>query len=447
MTAAEATARRAVLRVRPERVGSTRWVVACLSLSLLSLAAFGVALTVLSGPDGLPLSLASLAALHLFTLGFLVPVALAAATQLAAALFLPAAERRSGRLLVLVWAAGVGVALGFARLGPILPAAGAALLAAAMGTVAAIARRLGRGAPATLSLRLGMLGGLAGLALTLVAGLVAALALVGALPLTPPVGLHVSLAGSAAFVPLVLAVSTQVFPMFARCPPAPTAALRSGPALASLVGATALCLGVATHLRPAVDAGAAIEAAAVAVWFAVQERQYRRRQGPRRDPAAWGARLAAAVLVLGAGLGVAHLALGLGGEGTTPAALSLVLLGGVGGSVVAYLRRILPFSVWHGLHQRLGRAWTLPRLDALRPGLAVEVLPVLWACATVLVAWSLTGIGAGPVAHVVRGHAYWPLAAAALLGALELGWAPAVGIGVLLRARSAGHGPGGPTTA
>ena len=432
-----ATVRRAVLPVRPDRVGSVGWALSGLSLSLLSLTALGGGLFALGGLPVPIATLPALAALHLLTVGFLLPVALSAMTQLSAALFAATPDRTGGRLLPVVWASGLGVAAGFLRPGPVLPIAGTALVAASLVTVASAARRA-LGAPAaSADLRLAMLGGLGGLLLTLLAGVVTALAFTGAIPLPPPVGLHVALAASAAYVPLLLAVSTQLFPMFARCPPASTPTARIGPVAASVAGAAILCLGAAARERAAVVAGVAVSACAVTVWLVLQERMYRRRHGESRDPAAWAARVSAAMLVLAAWLALVHVAAGMGGAGWIPAAIVLALAGGVGGSVVAYLRRILPFTVWNALHQRLGRGHALPTLDALRPAVPLEVLPLLWAFGSAMAAWSLAAPAAGPMGRALDAHAFWPLGCAALLAALELGWAPAAGARVFWRARRA----------
>ena len=424
--------RTAVLPPRPDRLpASGLWMALTLTLAVLSLLSFGTILLALPPEEGfVPFPLA-LAALHLYTLGFLVPVLLTAVSLLSASLFLQDVPRLDPGILFLpvVWLGGVGVALGFVLFLGFLPWAGTLLTVASLTVAGSAAFRIRAGLAPTRELGLGIGLGLVGLLATLVVGVVMALGYTGAEPWPPPLLLHLALAAGAAFVPMLMAVSQQVFPMFAHCPPAPRPLHRMGPALWEATGTALLVLGVLTGRAVLRDVGAIAIALALAVWLIIQERMYAHRHGKTHDPAAWGARIGALSLVLGAWLSTAGL-LGtvsggrVAGSGSwVGAGIALVLLGGIGGSVVAYVRRILPFVIWNLLFRRFGRADFLPKLDRLRPRLPVEILPVAWALGSAVVAFSMGAVH--PQAIWERwgdAHNTWLLAAAIWLAGIELLW-------------------------
>jgi hypothetical protein len=416
--------RTAPLPVRPDRTPTGAWAALALTLALAGLAAFAGTLAAWGGVAAWQPSPLALATLHLFVLAFLVPVALAALSQLGPALFAraPTAAAWTAPAPTVAWLGGVAVAFGLARPGPVLMVGGALVTLAILGLVGDSVRRLGATARSQPDLALGMLAGATGLLATLVAGALAALGYSGLGP-APPVGVHLALATAAAFVPLLLATSQQLFAMFARCPPLPRPLERLGPAALAWVGAVTLAVAAALAADGLAVVGAGLSAVAVSAWAVLQEGAYRRRQGRERDPAAWGARLAAAVLAVGAWLGTAGLAAGDRGE--IAAAVALALVGGIGGSIVAYLRRILPFTLWYLLFRRFGRAVFVPRLDGLRLHLPARLLPVSWALGAAIAAWEAGGFGpAGGTWGLVRAYGLWVLAAAALLAVAELGYGP-----------------------
>ena len=425
--------RRAILPVRPERAPRGLGVVLTLSLSATSLLALAALVALRGGPSPWQPTPAALTALHLLTLGFLAPVALAAATQLSAAVASPAAAMRSSWLLPLAWAGGVGVAAGLAHPGPLIAAGGATVALVALIVCAEVAARAFARPRSSLDLRVGMALGLCGLLATLAAGLVTGLRYAGLAPGAPPLALHLVLAAAAAFVPLLLAVSGQLFPMFARCPPLPTVSQRLGPVLLAAAGALAAAWGAGASSAALVLAGALASATAVSVRLVGLERAYRRRRGTARDPAAWAARWASAMLAAGAWGTVVALAGGPRLDGLLAAAVALVLVGGVAGSVVAYLRRVLPFALWNLLLRRFGHAPFLPKLDGLRPPVPLEVLPLLWTLGAAAAAWKLGGFGpAAGAGGWARAHGMWPLAIALALAGLELVWAPSRSLALLL---------------
>jgi hypothetical protein len=430
--------RTAPLPVRPDRTPNGAWAALALTLAVAGLAALAGALAAWGGVAAWQPSPLALATLHLFVLAFLVPVVLAALSQLGPALFAraPAAATWTAPSGAVAWFGGLGVAFGLWRPGPVLIGGGVLVGLAAVGLVGDSVRRLGVLARSQPDLALGMLAGATGLVATLVAGALAALGYSGVGP-APPVSVHLALAAAAAFVPLLLATSQQLFAMFARCPPLPRPVERLGPAALAWVGAVTLTVAAGLGARDVAVAGAALTAVAVSAWAVLQEGAYRRRQGRGRDPAAWGARLAGAVLAVGAWLGTVGLA--TEDRAAIAAGVALALFGGIGGSIVAYLRRILPFTLWYLLFRRFGRAAFVPRLDGLRLRLPARLVPVLWALGAIVLAWEAGGFGpTGGVWDAVRAHGLWVFAAAALVAVAELGYGPCRTAALLVRERREG---------
>lgn len=434
------------LPVRPDRTPGGAWAALALTLAVAGLAAFAGALAAWGGMPAWQPSPLALATLHLFALAFLVPVALAALSQLGPALFArtPVGAPWTAPLPAAAWLGGAAVAFGLARPGLLLVVGGTLVASAAFALVADGVRRLGPLARAQPDLALGMLMGAAGLVATVGAGAVAGFGYSG-LGTAMPVALHLGLAAGGAFVPLLLATSQQLFPMFARCPPLTRPLARLGPTAAAAAGACLLAAGASLGAIPAAAVGAGLTAAAVSSWALLQEGAYRRRQGREPDPAAWGARVAGAVLAVGAWLATAGLAMQWGGA--TAAGVTLALVGGVGGSIVAYLRRILPFTLWYLLFRRFGRAAFVPRLDGLRLPLPAPSLPLAWAAGAAVAAWEAGGFGSSSGAlDAVRAHGLWALAAAALLAVAELGYGPCRTAALLARYRREARVEAAPTS-
>lgn len=401
-----------------------------LTLGTLTLAAFGILLPGVPVFHGFVPTPAVLSALHLYTLGFLVPVLLSAVSLLSASVFLredPPRRDLGALALPVSWLGGVGVAFGFTHSLHLLPWAAMLLMVASLAVLGSATSRILHGPLPTRELGFGIVLGILGLLATLGLGVLLGVAYSGLRPWPLPVLSHVALAAGAAFVPMLMAVSQQVFPMFAHCPPAPSALYRTAPAAVEALGTALVVLGVATASLPVRDAGAVLGAAALTAWFLIQERMYARRQGRTRDPAAWGARVAASLSVLG-GWALAAGLVGTRPQGVRdplawiPAGMALLLVGGIGGAVVAYLRRILPFVLWNVLFRRFGRVEFLPKLDRLRPRIPIEILPGLWAFGSLALAFDLLSV---PTTALWGGsYDLWPLACACWLGTVELAWAP-----------------------
>ncbi len=409
MSGAEASVPTRILPVHPQFAPAGAALPLTMSLTVATLVAFALSAAALTAP--FPPGPASLMTLHLLTTGVLVPVALSASMQLTGALFAPGPHPgRIAWLLPLAWAGGVMIPLGMDPLPAVLAPGGALLTVSTVGVAAFVAPRLVRGDAASAPLRLGVGVSLGGILATELAGLRMAVSGPGARAL----GLHVALAATSTLLPLLVAVSGQLFPMFAHAPPSPPAQWLRRVALTSL-GALGTVLAAATGWGPLLPASLAVLGWGLALWVLEQERDYARRHSRQRDPAVVGARLHALALVVAA-------ALGLGGAlfaapSALASAVTLAIVGGLAGSVLSYLRRILPFVLWQSLFRRHGPRIALPKLDELRPRFPVAVLPSLWlAGAVILSALPFTG----PAPALTGGRPLLVLAAAALLGAFEL---------------------------
>ncbi len=258
--------------VHPTQTPPGIWVLATFQLTTLTLLAIAASCLVIGGLS-FPLSALGLMTLHLITTGLLVPTTLAAAVQLTLALRQapPPAAAGGWQWLPLVWLAGNLLPFGF-LVGPwLLAASGASLLIAATAVAWRLLPLLANGRGLGPALRLGLAIGVMGNVLVLASGSLLALSLAGLPTALARVGLHLTLALGFAYVPLLIGVSGQLFPMFGHLSPDRRPDIRTGlvatVAVGGLVTAGASLLGGPAWR----DAGAVVVALAIAGWVARQE--------------------------------------------------------------------------------------------------------------------------------------------------------------------------------
>lgn len=304
---------------------------------------------------------ATLAAVHLVTLGVLTMTMCGAWMQLLPVLVgAPVAKPHAVSLAVYVplalGAAALPAGIGFGRPAALL-VGGAALAASLLMFIGAAAQALRR-AGARHASATGMGLALAALAVTLALGLfvLAPRLLPGVLHFAPPWPLHVAWATVGWVGLLVISVALQVVPMFQMTPTYPRPLARYlVPALFALLAL--YTIGQASPaVRGASSALLALGLAAFAVttlWLQAR----RRRRVPDVGVSYW--RLGMLSLLAAAGLWLAGLVVpSLAGDPRFAVLLGVLYLVGFAVSVVnGMLYRIMPFLVWLHLHQvriRLG---------------------------------------------------------------------------------------------
>lgn len=381
-------------------------------LAWLALLAGADALPGFAGGLGLPL-----AALHLLTLGVLTMSAIGASLQL-----LPVATRQpvgSPRIIAALWwcyVPGVAVtAAGMAWSRPGWLAAGAVMVALALGTYALL---LGRNLRAARGMPVVVVHGwaaLASLLLLLASGvsLAAGYQGLGGLGRGAALGLHVSFAGYGFMGMLVLGLSYILVPMFALADsPAQRPALASAAlAVAGLLLAGLAASGVACAL--AWPAAVLTAAAALALHLMLMRRALR--SGMRRRlgrpfvlvRVGWAC-LAASLPAALALHWQAQLEPALGASAGRAAALfGVLLVGGLMSFLLGMLARIVPFLA--SMHATVGkRGPALPSaLTAERP------LAVHFWCHLAALALLLAGVLSGQAGLVRAGGAVGVLGALA----------------------------------
>jgi hypothetical protein len=392
-------------------------VVLALSLAACGLAAFGLAAIAAGSARGWD-SWKVVVLLHLLVAGVWIPMALASAAQMAGAVLSSSSQPLAWAWLAPVsWVVGVFLSWAMAHPSPWLPAWGVADMACTVGVGAGVARAA-TGSRAPLFLRVGLPMGLAGLAVAEGRGAALAGGLTGVMPGMGALPPHVALAVGTAFLPLLVVTSGQLFPMFAHVGADRRPWWRLGLAAALWVCGASGALWWSSGWVPRV----AVTVGGLGTWAYLVEQQLALRAArwnfARPDPAAIGAWMATWCLAMGA-MGVGWAAWGRTSPGLWAAALALTLVGGVGGSIVGYARRILPFSWWTLLRRQRGKDFRLPKLEHMRPRWSVWWVPAAWAAGSL---YAAAGMAWRLPANLL------PLGAGALLAAVELLWAVGVGV-------------------
>lgn len=417
--------------VHPQQAPGGIGVLATFQLTTVTLLAVSVFCLWL-GTVSLPLPGPGLAVLHLLTTGLLVPLSLAAAVQLTVTLHQapPATAQASWGWLPWLWLAGNLLPVGF-LVGPWwLAVAGGGLLVGAVLVACRLLPLLATATELGTPLRLGLGIGVVGNVLVLASGTLLALSLAGVPSRVASLGLHLTLALGVAYVPLLIGVSGQLFPMFGHLPPDRLSRLRTALLVTVAAGGLLAAAGFLTGWSILVGAGAMAATAAILGW-ALRQEALIRRGGRGLDSAAAGGRLGGWALAVAA-TATAVALVSPAARPLLPAAAAFGLVSGLLGSILSYARRISAFLAWHTLFRRFGRTAFIPKLDQLRPPFPARVAPWLWT------------LGGGSLA-VSLYHPFfwslWPLAAGALAYALEMGWSAATMVWLWARHRMEPYRP------
>ena len=317
---------------------------------------------------------ATLAVVHLVTLGFLTMTMAGALLQMlpaVAGLPLRGARRAAAWSCPLLGTGGAVLAAAFLSGGAPLFALAAALLAGAFTLLLAcllptLWQRGTRAAPAVAHIAGGMRAAVAVLPACVAAGLALAGWRAGgpAVPVLPLVDSHAALGLAGWVAALVMAVSFQVIPMFQATDPFPPAAARAGVPL--LLLALAAWLAGRWLDAPWRTAAALAGAAVVTTWAALAGALLLRRARTRNAAGTGCWLLALASLAAAAWLfawpGAPSDARG--------AALGVCFLAGFAMSAVnGMLYRIVPFLIWHRLRERAPAHARVPKMTELvKPG-------------------------------------------------------------------------------
>jgi hypothetical protein len=311
----------------------------------------------------------ALAAVHLVTLGFLTMTMAGSLLQMAPAV---AGLPLRGGLRLAAWSCpllGVGAALLAAAFlsgrAPVFALAGALLLAAFGALLACLLPTLWqrtRAAAATAHIAAGMRAAVAALLLCVGAGLLLAGWLAGgpAVPVLPLVDTHAALGLAGWVVPLVMAVSFQVIPMFQGTDPFPPFAARALVPLVLVALASWIAgrwLDEPWRTLPALAGAALVTAyAGLAAALLLRRERTRTAAGTRY----W-------LLSLAALAGAAWLFAWPGDASAARTAMvGVCFLAGCAMSAVnGMLYRIVPFLVWHHLRARLPAGVAAPKFAEL----------------------------------------------------------------------------------